>query len=119
MKKFVLFIGLALMLLASINSHAADTGVAGWERNLHVEWGYNPPSDVTVSEFRLYKAGTKICTWTGAAVRSGDCKTTLTTSSTSFQLEAAFTNGQVSPKSAEFVFSDFGTGPAIMILIGK
>jgi hypothetical protein len=107
-----------LLLLGGIFG-TAHAEAAGWERSLHVEWGYTPPSDLTISEFRLYQDATKVCTWTGAATRSGDCKVTLQKSTTAFTLEAAFTNNTASPRSAPFNFSDFGSGPSILILIGK
>lgn len=108
----------ALLVAAALISPNVSMG-AGWERSLHVEWGYTPPSDLTISEFRLYQEGAKVCIWTGATVRAGDCKVTLQKSGTAFTLDAGFTNGGSSPKSAPFTFSDFGNGPAIMILIGK
>lgn len=107
-----------LLLLAGI-AGPAHAEAAGWERSLHVEWGYTPPADLTVAEFRLYQEGAKVCTWTGATTRAGDCKVTLQKSGTAFTIDAGFTNGSSSPKSAPFTFSDFGAGPSILILIGK
>ena len=92
---------------------------AGWERDVHVEWGYTPPTDLKVSGFVLYQDAVEACAWNGADVRSGDCKTTISTSSTNFTLVARFENNSESPRSAPFAFSDFGTGPNIIILIGK
>lgn len=108
-----------LMVLVLVAGVVHRAQAAGWERSIRVEWGYDPPADLKVTEFRLYQDTTKVCTWTGAAIRAGDCKVTLQKSATAFTLEAAFEGNTVSPRSAPFTFADFGAGPSILILIGK
>ena len=97
----------------------SSASAAGWERDVHVEWGYTPPSDLKVSEFVLYQDNTEACVWKGAEVTSGDCKVTLSKSLTNFTMAARFENKTESPKSASFPFTDLGPGVKIIILIGK
>lgn len=97
----------------------SSASAAGWERDVHVEWGYTPPSDLKVSEFVLYQDDTEACVWKGEEVTSGDCKVVLSKSLTSFTMAARFENKAESPKSAPFPFTDLGPGVKIVILIGK
>ena len=97
----------------------SSASAAGWERDVHVEWGYTPPSDLKVSEFVLYQDDTEACVWKGAEVIAGDCKVTLSKSLTKFALTARFENNTETPKSDPFPFTDLGPGVKIVILIGK
>ena len=116
-KAFFIVLQCVVFLVSCVSCSAVFA--AGWERTLHVEWGYAPPTDLKVSGFVLYQDGVEACAWNGADVRSGDCKTTISTSATNFTLAARFENGPESPRSAPFTLTDFGEGPNIIILIGK
>jgi hypothetical protein len=130
MNKHIVMSGAILLAgLAAISAWAATStlGAAGatipaaegWKRSVHIEWGYTHPADLEVTGFKLYKDGAPACTFTGGTTSQGDCEVTLTRSGTAFTLTAAFADGTESPHSAPFVFSDFGPGPKIIILVGK
>lgn len=91
----------------------------GWDKAIHIEWGYTPPSDLAVTGFRLYQNGKEACVFQGADVRQGDCSVALTQTGTPFTLTAIFADKTETPPSAPFVLSDYGPGPSIIILIGK
>lgn len=97
----------------------SSASAAGWEKTVHVEWGYTSPTDLKVSEFVLYQDNVEACVWKGAEVNSGDCKVNLSKSLTSFTMAARFENNSETPKSAPFPFTDLGPGVKIIILIGK
>lgn len=109
---FRIFISLFTILLITSSAY-------GWDKSIHIEWGYIPPSDLTVTGFRLYQSGKEVCVFQGADVRQGDCNISLTQTGTPFTLTAVFSDKTESPHSAPFVFSDYGPGPSIIILIGK
>lgn len=118
MKMKTIFHALLMALLSIGISNAATT--TGWQRAIKVEWVYSPPEDVTVVEYRLYQNGKKVCTFHGgASVLAGECTVTLTKTASVFSLTAAFDGGQESPKSAEYTFTDLGTGPAISKMSAK
>lgn len=107
------------IIIAAIAFTCLCTNSFAWDRNIHIEWGYTPPEDLKVSGYQLYQNGNKICVFKGASTFSGDCGVKLTKSKTQFALTAVFEDGQESPKSPDFVFTDFGEGPKMIILIGK
>lgn len=92
---------------------------AGWQRSIKVEWGYSAPEDVTVTEFRLYQNGKKVCTFPGGTAVVGECVVVLSKTASDFTLSAAFADGAESPKSAAYTFTDLGTGPAISKMSSK
>lgn len=97
----------------------SSASATGWEKTVHVEWGYTSPTDLKVFEFVLYQDNVEACVWKGAEVNSGDCKVNLSKSLTSFTMAARFENKTESPRSAPFHFTDPGLGVKIIILIGK
>lgn len=117
MKKF--FSAILQCVIFSVCFLISNASAAGWERDVHVEWEYNAPSDLKVSEFVLYQDNVEACVWKGAELNSGDCKVILGKSLTSFAMAARFENKAESPKSAAFPFTDLGPGVKIIILIGK
>lgn len=117
MKK-VFFAALQCVLF-SVCFLISSASAAGWDRDVHTEWGYTPPTDLKVSEFVLYQDDVEACVWKGPEVNSGDCKVILSKSLTSFTMAARFENKTESPRSAPFPFTDLGPGVKIIILIGK
>lgn len=117
MKKF--FSVILQCTIFSVCFLISNASAAGWERDVHIEWGYTPPTDLKVSEFVLYQDGAEACVWKGAVLNSGDCKVVLSKSLTSFTMAARFENKTESPKSAPFPFTDLGPAVKIIILIGK
>ena len=113
MKK-LLFVVL-LLLLVPFSVSAAP----GWQRNLTVEWGYEPPSDMPHAGFKLYQDGAAVCTWSTAIVRIGSCDVTLVKKSTSFTLTATFADGQESLHSEPYVLNDWGPKPRIISVTPK
>ena len=91
----------------------------GWQRSIKVEWGYTPPEDVTVTEYRLYQNGKKVCTFLPSTTNIGECTVNLTRTASSFSLAAVFTDGIESPKSADYIFTDLGTGPTMLRMSAK
>ena len=73
-------------------------------QSIHVEWGYTPPSEPTVTGFRLYQEGAAVHDWLGADVRAGDATVDLTATITNFTLTATFADSTESPHSAPFAF---------------
>lgn len=117
MKKF--FSVILQCAIFSVCFFISNALAAGWERTLHVEWAYTPPTDLKVSEFVLYQGDIEACSWKGADIRTGDCEAVLSASSTKFTLAARFENNFETPRSDPFNLSDFGPGPKIVIMIGK
>lgn len=117
MKKY--FLTMVQCSVFSVFFFIASTAAAGWERDVHVEWEYTPPTDLKVSEFVLYQDNVEACVWKGAELNSGDCKVTLSKSLTNFTMAARFENKTESPRSAPFPFADPGPAVKIIILIGK
>ena len=109
MKKLLLTI---LLILVPLSVSAAP----GWQRNLTVEWGYEPPSDMSHTGFKLYQEGVAVCTWGTAIVRIGSCDVVLTKKSTSFTLTATFADGQESLHSDPYILNDWGPKPHIISL---
>jgi len=91
----------------------------GWQRNLTVEWGYEPPSDMSHTGFKLYQEGAAVCTWGTAIVRIGSCDVVLTKKSTTFTLTATFADGQESLPSDPYVLNDWGPKPRIITVTPK
>ena len=112
MKKLLLTI---LLILVPLSVSAAP----GWQRNLTVEWGYEPPSDMSYTGFKLYQEGVAVCTWGTAIVRIGSCDAVLTKKSTTFTLTATFADGQESLHSDPYVLNDWGPKPRIITVTPK
>lgn len=108
-----------LRIIAIIASMLIASAAYGWDKSIHIEWGYTPPSDLKVTGFKLYQDGKEACSFLGADIRKGDCNVYLGQAVTSFTLQATFADGTASPHSAPFKFSDPGPGPSIIILVGK
>jgi len=81
-------------------------------RSIHVEWGYTPPSEPTVTGFKLYQEGVHVTTWTGASTTAGDTVVVITTQTTNYTLTAEFNDNTESPHSAPFAFSVSDFRPA-------
>ena len=81
---------------------------AGWIRNIHAEWEYTAPEDLTITGFRLYQNGAKVCDFNGALLTSGDCTVTLTKRTTNFTLTAVASDNTESPHSDVYPFLDWG-----------
>ena len=92
----------AVMTLSALIASSAY----GWERSIHIEWQYTPPSEPAVTGFKLYQEGKEACTFLGGDVREGDCNVSLSQTNTSFTLLATFSDGTTSPHSAPFNFKD-------------
>jgi|GEM_PF-2091952 len=88
-------------------------------QGIHVEWGYTPPSEPTVTSYKLYQDGALVATATSKAINDGnknkfyvksdggyaaDFNVTLTAAITPFTLTAGFSDGSESPQSAPFNF---------------
>ena len=115
----VVFCSLICISTESVVAQTAADIKAGWERSIHVEWGYTPPQDIQVAGFRLYQDGSPVCDFPGEKITGGDCTVELGKSRTSMTLTAYFAEGSESPYSAPFNLTDFGLGPVIIILVGK
>lgn len=90
-----------LLILAFLCLFA--TSAAAADRSIHVEWGgYTPPSELTVSGFRLYQDGSLACEIQNPNATSMDCAVSLYQDTTPFTLTATFTDGSESPHSAPF-----------------
>jgi len=104
-----------LLLLIPISVSAAP----GWQRNLTVEWGYEPPADMSHTGFKLYQDGAAVCTWATAIVRIGSCDVVLIKKTTSFTLTATFADGGESPHSEIYTLNDWGPKPTIIKVTPK
>jgi len=113
MKKLLLV--LLLMLVAPSFALAAP----GWQRNLTIEWGYEPPADIPHTGFKLYQDGVPVCTWSTAIVRIGSCDVTLIKKTTLFTLTATFADGGESSHSEPYVLNDWGPKPRIISVTPK
>ena len=83
-----------------------------YERTIKAAWTkYVGPTDATVSGFNLYQDGTKVCSFLGKDIVTGECKVDLTKLSTSYTLAALFSDGKESPKSTAYVLQDAGPAP--------
>jgi len=109
MKKWIL---LLVLLAVPMPVQAAPE----WQRSIQVEWGYEPPTDLIATGFRLYQEGVEVCEWAVPTIRTGDCDVILTQKSTSFTLTATFSDGQESPHSDPYIFVDWGPKPRIIRL---
>ena len=78
---------------------------SSFSNSIHIEWGYTPPAEPTVTGYTLYQTGEKVCFFPGSSTRSGDCSVTLVSKTTNFTLTANFSDGTESPHSAPFAFS--------------
>ncbi|MGD9948376.1 MAG: PKD domain-containing protein [Desulfobulbus sp.] len=99
-----------LLLLVPGSLFAAEN------RSIHVEWGYTPPSQPSVTGFKLYQEGVLACRSDNPNATALDCTVTLLDNPTNFTLTATFADGTESPHSAPFAFS--GTGEASDALAG-
>lgn len=105
MKQF--FILILLLLCLSVAGQS-------WAAEYTCEWGYTPPSEPAVTGFRLYKNGTTLIDFTGAAITSGVFNATLTIGDI-FELTALFADSTESPKSATYTW----TGGSSFIRFGR
>jgi PKD repeat protein len=78
-------------------------------QSIHVEWGYTPPSEPTVTGFKLYQEGVFVCQIQDPNASAMDCEVTLTAATTNFTLTASFSDGTESPHSAPFPFTSADT----------
>ena len=85
-----------------------------WAAQYTCEWGYTPPTSPAVTGFRLYKNGTALIDFTGAAITSGVFTASLVVGDI-FELTALFADSTESPKSATFTW----TGGTSFIRFGR
>jgi PKD repeat protein len=78
-------------------------------QSIHVEWGYTPSSESTVTGFKLYQEGAFVCQTEDPNAIAMDCDVTLTADTTNFTLTATFSDGTESPHSTLYAFSTTAT----------
>nr|WP_321464463.1 PKD domain-containing protein [uncultured Desulfobulbus sp.] len=83
--------------------------VSAAAKSIHVEWGFTPPTEPTVTGFKLYQEGSAVCQTQDPNATAMDCEVTLTAATTNFTLTATFSDGTESPHSSPFAYvsSDF------------
>ena len=87
--------------------------VSSAAKSIHVEWGFTPPTEPTVTGFKLYQEGSAVCQTQDPNATAMDCEVTLTAATTNFTLTATFSDGTESPHSSPFAYvsSDFSPPP--------
>lgn len=76
----------------------------GSEHNIHIEWGYTPPTEPAVSGFKLYQEGDEVCSTNNNNATSMDCDVSIVKDTTSYTLTATFVDGSESPHSTPYLF---------------
>ncbi len=86
-------------------------------QSIHVEWGYTPPSEPTVTGYKLYQEGVAVCSTQDPNATAMDCNVTLTATTTNFTLTATFNDNTESPHSAPFAFDRGDVPPPLQAAI--
>lgn len=92
-----LIVALLASLLGAITVNAAS---------IHVEWGYTPPTEPTLTGFRLYHNGAQAHEWMDPAATSGDADVTGPALGDYFTLTAMFDDNSESPHSVQYIWTD-------------
>ncbi|WP_319548578.1 hypothetical protein [Desulfogranum marinum] len=81
------------------------TMAAAADHSIHIEWGYTPPSEPSLSGYNLYQEGTLACSTRNPERTAMDCQVSLEKDTTNFTLTATFSDGSESPHSTPFPFT--------------
>lgn len=109
-----ILLSILAMFVGILTVPAVVFAAPGWVRGLSIEWSYEPPADLVLSGFRLYQDGAAVCEWNVPTLRSGPCSTTLYRKTTLFTIAALFTDGQESPYSEPYSYTDWGPKPRLI-----
>jgi PKD repeat protein len=91
---------IALILCLPTFASAATT------QSITAQWSkYTAPSGYTLAGYRLYQEGQLACQTSSSTATSLGCQVSMSTTSASFTLTAAFANGTESPHSSPFTFT--------------
>jgi len=108
-----------LLVLLLILTPSLALAAPGWQRNLTIEWEYEPPADIEPVGFKLYQEGTAVCEWSVPTIRTGTCDVTLLKKITLFTITALFSDGGESIHSDPYLLIDWGPKPKIIKITSR